>query len=614
MEIHYLWIKNFRSLIKASICLSARFIIKLTEAENQFTLTIDNNPLFITNFFEKSNITNVTAIVGQNGTGKSTILEYIKHHLPYGMITTINDDIIVYTENDNTGVVKVPVGMSLKLEDNTGLFKKVPYENTDIEAESIILDKKLSNIDYINYSFFLDFKSEPMGYSGLSNISTTALLSEHRSAENQTFDFATDLDILTKSEISKAIQLFVSKKEYELPFDKPDELVILINEDEINFFNVDEKVSFDKKFPRSVALFFNEILEFNNETEPRKRLINLFYIAALANFLYTEHIYAKNLNNVGKFSIIGRNILDNIKRFINDYLEQQNFNGQNYSSKEITAKKLKLLSLLESLQPLLDDGKINFKQGSGEDLNLVFPLNNSKLEEDFRSFMNLYLVSKGFTSYLDFSWRGLSTGQQSWLSFLARINHVLFHQTGSDLKKNIVILIDEGDAGYHPEWQRKYFKHTLEFISSIFEGFKVQLIMTTNTPFLTSDLPTSHIVFIKRNEQNEIDFLGEEDYLDNTFGANINELFIKSFYLDGVVMGDFAKTKIQKIIDYLNNKDTFQPINDYFKTIELIGEPLLKRKLQDMWSKKFSDAEEERILRMRLAEIEAKRKKKNSDD
>ncbi|RLJ73642.1 AAA family ATPase [Pedobacter alluvionis] len=613
MEIHYLWIRNFRSLTKASVCLSARFIIKLTEEENQFTLTIDNNPRFIRNFFEKSNIANVTAIVGQNGTGKSTILEYIKHHLPYGIITTVNDDIIVYTEDENNGVVKVPMGMSLNLKDSTGLFKKIPYENTDIDAESITLDKYLSDIDYINYSFFLDFKSEPMGYSGLSNISTTSLLSEHRTAENQTFDFATDLDIFTKSEISKAIQLFVSQKEYDLPFDRPDELIILINEDEINYFNVDEKVSRDKKFPRSVALFFNEITEFNNDYEPRERVVNLFYIAALANFLYTEHTYAKNLNNIGKFSIIGRDVLENIQRFINDYLEQQNFHGENHPSKGIADKKSKLLSLLASLQPLLDEGKIELKQEPGKDLHLVFPL-NSELEKDFRSFMNLYLVSKGFTSYLDFSWRGLSTGQQSWLSFLARINHVLFHRTGSELKKNIVILIDEGDAGYHPEWQRKYFKHTLDFISSIFEGFTVQLIMTTNTPFLTSDLPTSHIVFIKRSEQNGIEILGEDDYLDNTFGANIHELFIKSFYLNGVVMGDFAKTKIQKIIDYLNDKDTVEPLDDYFKTIELIGEPLLKRKLQEMWAKKFSDAEEERILRVRLAEIEEKRKRKNSDD
>lgn len=606
MEIHFLWIADFRSLKRTGVCLSAKYLISARMESGLLVLTIKLNPLFIPDFFKKPNITNVTAIVGQNGTGKSSILEYIKHHLPFGVITSVKNDILVYTEEDGRGLVKVPVGMEFQLVDFTGMFSEIRYEPSDLETESITMEGKLENIDYISYSFFLDFKSEPSGISGLNNISTTALLSEHRQAENQSFDFATDLDILTKSEISKAIQLLVSDKRYHLPFKRPEELVINIIEDEINYFNVDDKVVKQKNFPISIALFFKEMVEFSLDEGPRSNQINKFYLSALANFLYYQHVHTKNLGEIARFSITGTSVAENVKSFVTGFSETQTVYGTDYPSKDIKEKKQSLLDLFLAFEELVNSERIVVQLDQKDNLELVFPLNDD-MDKDFRHFMNLYLRSKGFSAYLDFAWRGLSTGQQSWLSFLARINHVLFHQTGSELKKNIVVMIDEGDAGYHPEWQRMYFKHTLDFISEIFNRYKVQLIFTTNTPFLASDLTTPHVLFIKR-ELDKIEVLGKEDFPDLTFGANIHELFIKSFYLNGVVIGDFAKNKIQQIIDYLNDKDIVKPEPYYFDIIQQIGEPLLRRKLLDMWGQKFSDAEEERILRLRLSEIERKRK------
>jgi AAA15 family ATPase/GTPase len=612
MELHYLWIEHFRSLRKTDICFSARFIIYLIEENDVYKLMIRYNPDFIPDFFRRDNISNVTAIVGQNGTGKSTVLEYIKHHLPSGMITTVNNDIIVYTESDSIGIVKYPAQMKLKLDDQTGLFQEFPYENTDIDAESIKFDMKLSDIDYISYSFILDFKSEPMGYSGLNNISTTALLSEHRQEQNQKFDFATDLEILTKTEISKAIQLFVSEYPYELPFKKPEELLILISEDEINQYVSRPEEYRLGKVQAQVGEYFNDLRARSSKDSDRQQLVNKFYMAALANFLYTQHTYANNFPQIDIHLIRDAGVRDNIRKFIMEYPVSQEFEGDIFQSSQLSKKKEYLLSFLELLESLLHNGKINIVETTSKERFLSFPLNN-ELDREFRDFMGLYLQSKGLTAYLDFSWRGLSTGQQSWLSLLSRLNHVRFHQTGSDLKKNVIILIDEGDAGFHPEWQRKFFSHTLAFISSILKDFKVQLIMTTNTPFLTSDLPTPYVLFFRHNEDGSIEVLKKDEPMDNTFGANIHDLFIKSFYLNGVVMGDFAKQRIQDIIDFLNDPLMLEPREDYRMTIQQIGEPLLRRKLMDMWSQKFSDDEEERMLRIRLAEIE-KRKSKGGNN
>ena len=58
-------------------------------------------------------------------------------------------------------------------------------------------------------------------------------------------------------------------------------------------------------------------------------------------------------------------------------------------------------------------------------------------------------------------------------------------------------------------------------------------------------------------------------------------------------MGEFAKSKINEIIDFLNDKKTLNEISikekEIIKIIEYIGEPFLKQKLLDMYYKKFED-------------------------
>lgn len=70
-------------------------------------------------------------------------------------------------------------------------------------------------------------------------------------------------------------------------------------------------------------------------------------------------------------------------------------------------------------------------------------------------------------------------------------------------------------------------------------------------------------------------------------------------------MGEFAKSKINKVIDYLNGKDS--PIADddeAQKYIRIIGEPILKRQLQKMLdSKRLSEVEN---IKKQIAELQQK--------
>lgn len=607
MELHYLWIKEYKSLREADICLSARYTISISKEGKIFRLKIDHNPQFIPNFLGKSNISNVTAIVGQNGTGKSTVLEYIKNHLPSGMLASINNDIIVYTEDKRTGVIRYPLEMELVVDDSTGVFLngKKAYENIDINADSISLDKGLAAVEYINYSFFLDHRNERQSYSGLYDISTNALLVEHRyQAEEPGFKFSPDIDYLIGNDLTKAIQLFSSDIEHNLPFDKPDELWMYVNEQEITTLASPDK-SAVRKLPEEVSIFFRRNKSIIDIRPPEQRLENLFYLAALANFLYTEHTYGLGVMPLDIVSG-GSDVRNNVRDFLGAYSDSRHFEGEVRSLQAGSNGRNNLLAFFDYFDKLLASGKITIQQKGEKEFLFVFPL-NKELEIEFKEFMRRYMESKGLSAYLDFSWRGLSTGQQSWLSFLARIHHVRFHAPYADRKNNVVFLIDEGDAGYHPEWQRMFFKHTLNFISHVFADTQIQLILTTNTPFLASDLITPHILFFERQQQGQVIIHDKRVPRNNTFGGNITELFMESFYLNGFVIGEFAKDIIERIIAFLNNKKETVPREDYFKIIEQIGDDIIRNKLLDMWAEKFDDFEEEKVLRKRLDEIQKRR-------
>ncbi|MEI4651664.1 ATP-binding cassette domain-containing protein, partial [Bacillus cereus] len=103
MQILYLWINQKKYLENISLNFGGEFSFDIKD-EN---LTIERNPAFIKDFFYTKNFLNtnckinsVTGIVGENGTGKSTILESIMN-LIEERHTIDFDFFITYKNQDN---------------------------------------------------------------------------------------------------------------------------------------------------------------------------------------------------------------------------------------------------------------------------------------------------------------------------------------------------------------------------------------------------------------------------------------------------------------------------------------------------------------------------------
>jgi len=626
MQIHYLWVNHFGYLKKAGINLSSQFIIERRDFKEDDeiklpVLEISHNPEFIPDFFEKGNVTNVTAIIGKNGAGKSSILNYIKSNLPEGLEANVLNDLFVYSakRNNEPEIFHVIESANdpVNLIDNTGLFTKFTYGELP-GSETLRFTGHLGEAEYIYYSYFLEYNADLTNWSGLKNISTTALLADERrriveesrdeKVRSQLLAESSDLDNFILTEVAKAIQFLIAPEAKELPFDKPEELFININLNDRLFFN-------DRNSSDSDVFSLLKELDKRSATSTVKEAVrNNILMGIFINFLVNERKYSMNNPYLHKVDLKNEDtVSDYILRFFSS-MENVTFL---IDDKEVSIQKYDELSklipeFLRFIEDLIDRSLLI----PGHDpLSLRLKIND-QTEAELIKFRFYYLRIKGISSFFDFRWRSLSNGEQSYLSFMSRFYHVKNHEHG-DLKKNIVILIDEGDAGYHPEWQRKFFNTTLNFLSNLFSEQSIQLIFAANTPFLSSDLPKSNVLFIDKVERKISIFHGKENNREDTFGANIHTLFSNSFYMNGILIGDFAKKRLDEIVKYLNDKTKVVPNEKYKKIIDIIGEPILKNKLQDMWMEKFGLDEELLRLQQRIAEInqikmdqKQKRKKK----
>ena len=167
----------------------------------------------------------------------------------------------------------------------------------------------------------------------------------------------------------------------------------------------------------------------------------------------------------------------------------------------------------------------------------------------------------------------------------------------------INLILDEIELYAHPDMQRKYTKEILDGISKLqignIKGINIQFI--THSPFILSDIPKQNVLFLEVDEvdkkSNPVNFKKM-----NTFGANIHDLLSDSFFIGDGLIGEFAKKEITNLIDWLNNIKRDQKKRNYYeKLIELIDEPIMKRKLAEMYDSIFRD---DLMIKIKKKELE----------
>ncbi|RAS75717.1 AAA family ATPase [Priestia endophytica] len=210
-------------------------------------------------------------------------------------------------------------------------------------------------------------------------------------------------------------------------------------------------------------------------------------------------------------------------------------------------------------------------------------------------FINHYEAINTVSNFIKIEWGGLSTGEDTLLGIYSRF----FELKDKDVGESVVILLDEIEHSLHPEWQRRLIKNLIEYLPYVFANCKsIQIILATNVPFLIADIPTKNIVYLERNKsevRDEIRVDSTSEIVTQTFAANIHSLLVNNFFMDSTI-GEFSARKIEELIQILKPGNTegynysLQEINN---TIQTIGEPIIRNKLESMYAKKFRRSVEE---------------------
>lgn len=178
---------------------------------------------------------------------------------------------------------------------------------------------------------------------------------------------------------------------------------------------------------------------------------------------------------------------------------------------------------------------------------------------------NIENIEKIFLKAPDSKLKHFSSGQYAKFTFFAKLYWLLYGYTkeinryikivGNNVFSNeeilmndetALIFIDEGELYYHPEWQRRYIKTLLEIINRENYKAKIQIVITTNSPFILSDILKDDVTYLVKDNRNE-----EFGY---TLGQNIHTLLKKNFFMDYTI-GEYSRELINKIMICLKEEN-----------------------------------------------------------
>lgn len=602
MELVYLWVEDYKNIYREGFNFSPNFeceffpIYEKYRDENgeekeklqdncELKITPKENPL--KDFFGKN--INVTAIVGENGSGKSSIAEIL------GLFTW-DEDI-----NNKSFLVFFNEKEFLFKKRNTGekIFftvvnnTKFNYKNTYIAREvfSIYFANEIST--FLNKNKFINLK----------------YYDEFDANCDKRAYFMTNNKLSITKEANLKYETF-NKRFYEL-----------LKED-INIFDyINQKFIFDK-FHHELHLY-----EFGAWIVDDYELLDKLNIKLRGNTIFEESIGDSNYESIFlkiiilfRLSFIKKSIKKEIK--INDLknrFSKKIINIDDYeyinniidgTSKDSVYDRKNIIEILERYQYV--DGEIWIEKDYHEIKENIHYENKllKVLIENFNR-MNFFNSSDREYNYLS-----LSTGEKEYLNLLT--NYIYNLKKLEDNKK-FVFIFDEPDLGLHPSWQKRLVNDIL-YYANIHKYNKLQLIMSSHSPFILSDLPKQNVIFLEKDEKtgNCINASNKVDI--NPFGANIHTLLSHGFFMKNGLMGEFAKNKIDEVIKYLNTnqKSTITNDKEAQNIINIIGEPIIKKELQRMLKNKTELESHENVakiqdeievLKKRIEELE---KKKNN--
>ncbi|HDR7676641.1 TPA: AAA family ATPase [Bacillus wiedmannii] len=636
MELLYVWIEGFNGgLMKGQgFNFDSRFKYHLYHMSNgTYRLSIKDNPNYLDDFFKPefsqsesiAVINNITAIVGQNGAGKSSIVDFLKESFGGDDEDEEMDEreenirylyiLRKYKDNKIENYIYISQNMNVSISVNKEM--NFFYE---LRIDKGGFPRNIDNTSLIYFSNVYDNKVE-YSTKKLLNISTNYLSSQQFQRDNSALTGDYRLDEIRR-QIYFVYGVNNSETSFVLPFKLPEYVELMIRGTRIKTNSLLETHR-DYPLMESIKSIYLSTSGINRENIEKfklpdnikdKRVILLLTRAVLRHLAYEIRQKAVR-DRLEKFNVklfedgIGSNYNNDFIRLIRGLRSLARLIKS--SNEEFLRLNKMLRALATFMMNFYKDYRhdVTVEGGTIDEIKITFKIEelkgNEKLGEVLKLYEDLCISNELFT----FSWRDMSSGEKALLNIYSRFYDISNRrEIVNQPEEDLIILIDEGEVYLHPHWQGNLLNSLIEFLPNIFKNKKgsrqrnIQIILTSNSPFLVSDLPSANIIFLRKEQTQTIVMEDLEEY-QRTFAANIHSLLAHSFFMEDGVTGSFAKRKINEIIHMLINEDIvtiFENEEKIEKTINLIGEPVIRNKLLQMLAERRMTGVNKEIVRLNL--------------
>ncbi|HFF2349076.1 TPA: AAA family ATPase, partial [Pseudomonas aeruginosa] len=161
-------------------------------------------------------------------------------------------------------------------------------------------------------------------------------------------------------------------------------------------------------------------------------------------------------------------------------------------------------------------------------------------------------------------WSNLSSGLQALVEQFSLIDEAVA-QASQQGRSSVLLLIDEGDAYLHLDWQRKYISLLNKYLANVKKRHRLeslQLILATHSPLLAADIPSEFVTNLDSATRTK------------SFAAPLEEVIAGSFESNSI--GEFAASKINEV--YKRAQKSKLTKEDR-KLISAIGDPAIQAAL-----------------------------------
>ena len=569
MELAYVWCQDYGSFGEVSLNLSTEF-----EFEVKFPkLIIRNNPSYNGNVFREyhENLRNVSVFVGENGSGKTTVLRNIMHFFTllcgsYINFVSICPTFIMVFYHDRKFSCYLPFEFDLSVKVPDGYSSIVKQGN----AMTMCMAAISNTFSFTEYAIHYPQNIDGMFY----NMSSSYLLHEQGDIIDAWHD-----NIKRQIAVYNDVPLQIKHIRLRLICD---------------MFGTEERIRSCLE-KRSQYISTNNLAEmldiWKKISVQRIENIDMFMVKGI---FYSLFMWVGNHASEWSTDDVNR-MLDVMREYFNN--EAIDNISQNY--------KVGLQKVLESFFSCMPSGLEAYREVITAYISIARTLKTSamvsyivgdgvvirlgkkstilqKLYEDYLT------ATCRINDFLLFEW-DMSTGEAALMDLYAKIYALKDKvKRANKSHEGMLFIFDEIDLYLHPEWQQKCLKQLIDYIIEYFSNIDIQIIFATHSPIFLSDIPSEHVMYCKKGKI-------EKNMQIKSFGENIYRLYQNSFFLNKNnsigILGDFSNECIKLWMDFLRNALDSDDVKTDEKVDKLhlirklsksIGEPLIRNTIYSM--------------------------------